>query len=353
MVKEDKEQLTNNQQEVVVTGGAGYIGSVLVSELLKAGHKVKCLDRFFFGSESLANVISNPNLEIIKDDIRWFDPKILKNVDVIMDLAALSNDPAGELDPSKTLDINYLGRIRVARLGKEYGVKRYILASSCSLYGFQGDILLDESSEINPLTTYAKANSKAEQDVIPLADSNFTVASLRFATVYGYSGRMRFDLAINAMVLGLFKNPKIPVMREGNQWRPFIHIKDVATAYMLVMNQPADKINGHVFNIGSDEQNYQILPLAELIGKSLGIQYEIQWYGSADFRSYKVSFKKFKDLVDFRPAYTPKEGSLEIFDALKSGKLYESLKTKTVEWYKYLIESYEFISDVAIRNTIL
>jgi nucleoside-diphosphate-sugar epimerase len=347
---EDELQVTNKQ--ILVTGGAGYIGSVLVADLLKAGHKVKCLDRFFFGIESLANIISNPNLEIIKDDIRWFDPKILKNVDVVMDLAALSNDPAGDLDPSKTFDINYLGRSRVARLSKEYGVKRYILASSCSLYGFQ-DGILDENSGIDPLTTYAKANSKAEQDVIPLSDSNFIVTSLRFATVYGYSGRMRFDLAINAMVLGLFKNPKIPVMREGNQWRPFIHIKDVAAAYMLVMMQPADKINGQVFNVGSDEQNYQILPLAELIGKSLGIQYEIQWYGSGDFRSYRVSFKKFKDLVNFKPAYSPKEGSLEIFDALKAGKIHESLKTKTVEWYKHLIDSYELISDVAIRNTIL
>ena len=166
------------------------------------GHKVKCLDRFFFGKESLAEVLSNPNLEIIKDDIRWFDPKILKNVDVVLDLAALSNDPSGELDPSKTIDINYLGRIRVARLSKEYGVKRYILASSCSIYGYNdNDGSVDEISKINPLTTYAKANRKAEEDVLPLADSKFSVTALRFATVYGYSGRMRFDLAINSMVL--------------------------------------------------------------------------------------------------------------------------------------------------------
>jgi nucleoside-diphosphate-sugar epimerase len=350
MANESEDELTKKQ--ILVTGGAGYIGSILVTELLKAGNKVKCLDRFFFGKEPLANVISHPNLEIIKDDIRWFDPAILKNVDVVMDLAALSNDPAGDLDPSKTLDINYLGRTRVARLSKEYGVKTYILASSCSLYGFQNGIL-DENSGIDPLTTYAKANSKAEQAILPLADSKFTVSSLRFATVYGYSGRMRFDLAINAMVLGLFKSPKIPVMREGDQWRPFVHIKDVATAYMLVMMQPPDKINGQVFNVGSDEQNYQILPLAELIGKSLDIPYEIEWYGSGDFRSYKVSFKKFKDVVNFKPAYTPKEGSVEIFEALKTGKLQESLKTKTVEWYKYLLNSFELVSNVAIRDTIL
>lgn len=337
---------------ILVTGGAGYIGSVLVADLINRGHTVKCLDRFFFGNESLSNVLSNSKLQIIKDDIRWFDPKYLKGVDVVMDLAALSNDPSGELDPSKTFDINYLGRVRVSRLSKEYGVKKYILASSCSIYGFQND-LLDENSKTNPLTSYAKANNKAEEDALPLADSNFTVTVLRFATVYGYSGRMRFDLAINAMVLGLYKNPKIPVMRDGMQWRPFIHVKDAVTAYTLVMNEESDKINGQIFNVGSDEQNYQILPLAKLVAESLGINYQVEWYGSGDFRSYRVSFKKFTDAVNFKPAYTPKEGSLEIFEALKNKKLTESPKTKTVEWYKYLLESYKLTSEVAMRDTMI
>jgi nucleoside-diphosphate-sugar epimerase len=338
--------------KILVTGGGGYIGSILTAELLKSGHKVKCLDRFFFGKEPLSDVLSDSKLEIIKDDIRWFDPKILKDVDIVMDLAALSNDPAGELDPSKTFDINYLGRIRVARLSKEYGVKRYILASSCSVYGFQEGILY-ENSLVNPLTSYAKANNKAEEDVLPLADSKFIVTVLRFATVYGYSRRMRFDLAINAMVLGLYKSPKIAVMRDGTQYRPFIHIKDAATAYMLTMIEQPDTINGQIFNVGSDEQNYQILSLAKLIGKSLNIDYDIEWYGSKDFRSYKVSFRKFKESVKFKPAYTPKEGALEVFKALKTGKLEESPKTKTVEWYKHLIASYELTSEVAIRNTVL
>jgi nucleoside-diphosphate-sugar epimerase len=343
---------SKKELQILITGGAGYIGSTLVKDLIKSGHKVKCLDRFFFGKEPLANVISNPNLEVIKDDIRWFEPHVLRNVDVVMDLAALSNDPSGELEPSKTFDINYLGRIRVARLSKEYGVKRYILASSCSIYGFQEGIL-DETSKINPLTSYAKANSRAEEDVLPLSDSKYTVTILRFATVYGYSGRMRFDLAINAMVLALYKNSNIAIMRDGTQWRPFVHVKDVAAACVMIMSQPSDKVNGHVFNVGSDEQNYQILPLAELIGKSLGVDYAIEWYGSADFRSYKVSFKKFKDTANFKVKYTPKEGALEIYDALKTKKLYESPLTKTVEWYKHLITSHKLISEVSLRNTIL
>lgn len=338
--------------QILVTGGAGYIGSELVKDLVSSGHKVKCLDRLFFGKETLEPFLTNPNLEVIKDDIRWFDPAHLKNVDVVMDLAALSNDPAGDLDPSKTFDINHLGRVRVARLAKEAGVRRYILASSCSIYGFQ-DGVIDETSSINPLTTYAKANRRAEIDNLPLGDSKFTVTALRFATVYGYSARMRFDLAINAMVLGLFKNPKIPVMRDGMQWRPFVHVKDVVAAYKLVMNIPQDKVNGQIFNVGSDEQNYQILPLAELVGKSLEVPYEIEWYGSSDNRSYKVSFKKFKDTAGFNPTYTPREGAIEIYQALKSGKLVESTKTKTVEWYKHLINSYNLVSEVSVRNTVL
>lgn len=338
--------------QILVTGGAGYIGSVLVKELLADGHKVRCLDRFFFGKESLRDVASNPNLTMIRDDIRWFDPSTLKGIDVVMDLAALSNDPAGELDPSKTLDINYLGRTRVARLSKEYGVKRYILASSCSIYGFQ-DGFIDETSPVNPLTTYAKANRRAEEDVLPLARSDFSVTALRFATVYGYSDRMRFDLAVNAMVLGLYKAPRIPVMRDGMQWRPFIHIKDASNAYKLIMNQPTDTINGEIFNVGSDEQNYQILPLSELIANSLNVKYEIDWYGSPDHRSYKVSFNKFKKLTNFFCKFTPKEGAEEIFAALKSNKLAETTKTKTVEWYKYLIECQNLVSEVASRNTIL
>ena len=143
--------------QILVTGGAGYIGSVLVSRLLKEGYKVKVLDRFFFGKDSLKHLSKNPKLTIIQADTRWFDPKILKNVDVVMDLAALSNDPSGELDPKKTLEINYKGRARVAKLSKEHGVKQYILASSCSIYGFKEGVL-NEKSPINPLTTYAKAN---------------------------------------------------------------------------------------------------------------------------------------------------------------------------------------------------
>ncbi len=338
--------------QVLVTGGAGYIGSILIRHLLEKGYKVKCLDRFFFGKESLNDISANNSLQLIRDDIRWFSPDLLDSVDVVIDLAALSNDPSGELDPAKTLDINYLGRVRVAKLSKDHGVKQYILASSCSIYGYRDEIS-DEQTPANPLTTYAKANFMAENDVLPLADSNFTVTVLRFATVYGSSFRMRFDLALNGMTLGLFKSGKIPLMRDGKQWRPFIHIKDVAKAYLAVIESSSDVINGQIFNVGSDDQNYQVFDLARIIGHSIGILYDIDWYGSVDNRSYRVSFKKFKDALDYRVKYTPKDAAVEIYNALKSGAVTDSPKAYTVNWYKNLLTNYDLMKEVVIKDTIL
>lgn len=342
-----------NKMQVLVTGGAGYIGSVLIRMLLDRGYKVKCLDRFFFGKEPLKDVLSAPDLELIRDDIRWFDPKFLRDVDAVIDLAALSNDPSGELDPAKTFDINYLGRTRVAKLSREYGVKRYILASTCSVYGFRQDMVLDEGSPTNPLTTYAKSNLMAERDVLPLADSNFTVTVLRQATVYGLSPRMRFDLAINGMTLGLFKRKKISVMRDGDQWRPFIHVKDTSKAFITVLESSEHKVNGEVFNAGSNEQNYQILSLAEMIGEAISIPFEIGWYGSPDERSYRVNFDKIHSTLGFSPDYTANEGAREVYEALEGGKVTDSLKTKTVEWYKHLLSMHATLKEIVIRDTIL
>ncbi|MEM3525891.1 MAG: SDR family oxidoreductase, partial [Candidatus Jordarchaeaceae archaeon] len=298
--------------KVLVTGGAGYIGSVLVELLLDSGYEVTCLDRLFFGRDTLKSVINHPKFRVIQDDIRWFDPKILEGIDIVLDLAALSNDPTGELDSQKTLEINYKGRVRVAKLAKEKGVERYILASSCSVYGFQ-DGLLNESSPTNPLTTYAKANLLAEQEILPLADDNFTALALRQATVYGLSPRMRFDLAINGMTLGFFKNGKIPILRDGNQWRPFVHVRDTSRAFILAMEAPKEKVSGEVFNVGANDQNYQIFPLAKLVAESVGLPFEYEWYGSPDYRSYQVSFDKIREVLKFKPQYTPREGAREIY----------------------------------------
>lgn len=321
--------------KVLVTGGAGYIGSVLVKLLLEKGYDVIVLDRLFFGIDSLKEI--EDRIKIVKDDVRWFDPYILNGVDVVIDMAALSNDPSGELDPQKTLEINYKGRVRVAKLAKKHGVKKYILASSCSVYGFQ-DGILDENSPVNPLTTYAKANVLWENETLPLADKNFCVTALRQATVYGFSYRMRFDLAINGMVRGFFKNGKIPILRDGTQYRPFVHVMDVCRAIHLAMEADDEKVNGEVFNVGSNEQNVQIFELAQRVANAIGVEFNYEWYGLPDHRSYRVSFNKIKEVLNFHPEYTIEDGAREVYEALKSRKLDpDDPATITVEWYKRLI----------------
>jgi nucleoside-diphosphate-sugar epimerase len=336
---------------VLVTGGAGYIGSILCRTLLERGYDVTCLDRLFFGTDPVKDVADK--IKLIQDDVRWFKPEVLKGIDAVMDLASLSNDPSGELAPEKTLEINYKGRARVAKLSKKQGVPRYILASTCSVYGFQDGIITEESS-LNPLTTYAKANALAEKEILPLAGKAFTATALRQATVYGFSHRMRFDLAINGMVLGFFKSGKIPIMRDGKQWRPFVHVKDTSNAFIRVMESDPESVNGQVFNVGNDAQNFQIFDLAKLVAESIKLPFAFEWYGSPDNRSYRVSFNKIKKTLRFEPKYTPKEGAKEVFDALKEGKLNaEDPRTITVKWYKHLLEMQTLIKQIEVDGAIL
>lgn len=337
--------------KVLVTGGAGYIGSVLSRLLLEKGHNVVCLDRLFFGMSPIQDIADR--ITLIKEDIRWFKPETLNGIDAVLDLASLSNDPSGDLDPQKTLDINHKGRVRVAQLSKKHNIKKYVLASTCSVYGFQEGTLTERSS-LNPLTTYAKANTLAEKDVLALADKSFNVTALRQATVYGASPRMRFDLAINGMVLGFFKKGKIPIQRDGEQWRPFVHVKDSSNAFTEVLESDPELVNGQVFNVGSNEQNVQIFGLAKLVAESVGLPFNYEWYGSPDKRSYRVNFDKIKKTLNYKTVHTPKEGSKEVFDALKEGKLSpDDPRTITVQWYKHLLEAHELVKSVEMNGELL
>ena len=329
---------------VFVTGGAGYIGSVLVRELLNEGFRVICLDRLFFGIDSIKDILSDRNFVIVHDDVRWFDPIVLRGVDVVIDMAAIANDPAGELNPAWTMAINYEGRVRVANLAKKHGVKRYILFSSCSVYGFQEHIV-NEESKPNPLTTYAKANLMAEQGVLPLADEKFTVTVLRLATVYGYSPRTRLDLVVNAMTYTAFREGKIIVEGDGMQKRPLVHVKDVVRAVKLVMESDPELVNGQIFNVGSNEQNYRIIDIANEVRKAIGRDVEIVFRGSPDRRSYWVDFTKIRKVLGFEPKYTVQDGAREIWRALETGELRPTIRNWTVKTYKYLIETWPEILD--------
>ena len=336
---------------ILVTGGAGYVGSVLLPELVKDNHLIKCLDRFFFGSDYLSQKQFEGKIELIRDDIRWFEPKILKDVDIVMDLAALSNDPIGALEPEKTYQINHLGRARVAKLCKESGVKQYILASSASVYG-QQEGTVNEDSIVNPITDYSKANRKAEEDVLKLNDINFCVTVLRFSSVYGSSPRMRFDISVNSMVLELFRSQKI-VVRGKNNSRPFIHIKDAVRAYQNVIASPKSVISGQIFNVGSDEQNYKMGDIAENIIKATGKKCDLELGDTNDHRSYITSFKKIKDSLGFVPSYSIKDGVNEIYNELSSKQLDSSIKTITLEWYKHIISDPKLFNELQINEQIL
>ena len=336
---------------ILITGGAGYVGSILIPSLIEEGHHVKCLDRFFFGDEYFKSKRFEDNLELIKDDIRWFDPKVLKNIDVVMDLAALSNDPVGDLEPEKTYDINHMGRLRVAKLSKAAGVPQYVLASSASIYGQQKETANEEST-ISPLTAYSKANRKAEIDILPLGNNDFSVTALRFSSVYGISPRMRFDLAVNGMVLDFFKNKKITIF-GGNNKRPFVHIKDAIQAYKLLLNTTISKINGQIFNVGSNEQNYIISDLAKEVGSALDPNSELEISNTPDERSYFASFDKIQNVLGFKAKNNVKDTSKEIFLSLKDGSLDYGEKTITLKWYNHIKNNKILFEDNSINGKFI
>lgn len=336
---------------ILVTGGAGYIGSVLLPELVKDGHYVKCLDRFFFGNEYLSQKQFEGKIELIRDDIRWFNPEILKDVEIVMDLAALSNDPVGALEPEKTYQINHMGRSRVAKLCKETGVKKYILASSASVYGQQNETV-NEESKVNPITDYSKANRNAEQDVLKLNDEDFCVTVLRFSSVYGVSPRMRFDISVNSMVLDLFKS-RLIVVRGKNNNRPFIHIKDAVKAYQKAIEAPSKIISGQIFNVGSDEQNYKMGEIAENIIKAIGIECKLELGDTNDHRSYITSFKKIRDSIGFATQFSISDGAKEIYNALSTNQLDKSMKTITLDWYKHIQSDPSLFNELHINKQIL
>jgi nucleoside-diphosphate-sugar epimerase len=346
-----KQEQGKARGHVLVTGGAGYIGSVLTELLLERGYEVTILDRFFFG-DTIADLRVHPKLHIVRDDVRWWADGGFQGIDAVCDLAALSNDPAGELDPAKTLEINHEGRARICRMAKQVGVRRYVLASSCSIYGFQDEVV-DETSSINPLTTYAVANRRAEESTLALASPEFTATAVRQATVYGLSRRMRFDLAINGMTLALYKNGSVRILRDGSQWRPMVHIRDTSRAFIAVLEADASRVNGEIFNVGSDDQNLQIRPLAERLCKTLGMPYVEDWYGDPDHRSYQVSFRKIRDRLGYATRFTPEDGAKETFAALKQGTLKDGPTTKTVDWYKSLIQWHDTLKTVVQHDVVL
>ena len=338
---------------ILVTGAGGYIGTMLVDLLLEQGHKVIGLDRYFFGETLLGDTLRHPSFTIVRKDNRDIAEADLKGVDAVCDLAALSNDPAGALDEQLTYAINHQARARTAQLAKQAGVKRYILASSCSVYG-AGEGVLTEDSKPNPVSTYAVANLKAEQDILPIGDSSFTVCALRQATVFGLSKRMRFDLVVNLMTINAVQKGKIFVLGGGRQWRPIVHVRDTARAFVSMLDKPASLINGKVFNIGNSEHNYQVLSLAYIVRENIPFPIELDVVpDDSDARDYRVSFDRAEKDLGFRVKATPADGTREIYEALKLGRVDTGPKTITVKWYQHIMDAKRLVDGLAIDGRLL
>lgn len=340
-------------KKILVTGAGGYIGSVLVPKLLEQNYEVLAVDRFFFGLDKLDQ---RQHLKIIKDDNRKLTPEIFEQVYAVIDLAAISNDPSAELFQNPTMSINADSRINNAKMAKAAGVERYILPSSASIYGYH-DKIVSETSPTNPLTTYAKANEKAEDEILKLADENYTVTVMRQATVFGLSPRMRFDLAVNGMTYGAYTTGELPLMRDGKQYRPFVHLQDTTDVMLLLLEAEHAKINGEIFNVGSNRCNYQLLDLAQTIADEVGTikgePVEIKFYGDPDHRSYRLDFSKIESTLGWQAQYDVAFGVREIASALKNETLKKDETTITLEWYNELMKWHKIIKQVEKYGGIL
>ncbi|MFP6596506.1 MAG: SDR family oxidoreductase, partial [Candidatus Hydrogenedentota bacterium] len=254
---------------VMVTGGGGYLGTWITALLIEKGHQVRIFDRFCFGDEPIQEFTANPDFESIRGDIRHLQnfPDLFDDVDAVVHLAGLANDPSCDLDPEMTMDVNVEASLELINRSVQSGVRRFAFASSCSVYGQGVHEFLDEESPTNPVSAYAVSKIEVEKILLGMASDTFEPVAGRMATLFGWSRRMRFDLAVNQMTATAVTTDKIKVMGGGKQWRPFVHVKDAARAFVLMLEAPADAVSGDAFNVGTDDQNVQILGLAERVAE--------------------------------------------------------------------------------------
>jgi len=303
---------------ILVTGDQGYIGAVMVPMLLDHGHTVGGLDCDWFEHSAFGKPLSAAPSR--KKDLRDLQPSDLSGFDAVIHLAGLSNDPLGDLNPALTYEINHAASVRLAKLAKENGVKRFLFSSSCSTYGAAGgDTLLSEEAEFRPVTPYGRSKVLVEQDLVKLADSSFSPTFLRNATAYGVSPRLRFDLVLNNLVAWAVTTGRILIKSDGTPWRPIVHIEDISRAFLAVLNAPTDSIHCEAFNVGSSEENYQIRDLAELVNEIVpGCQVEYAKDGGPDTRCYRVDFSKInKVLPEFKPSWNARKGAIQLYQAIQ------------------------------------
>ena len=299
---------------ILVTGGGGYLGCRLVSLLLEKGHNVRVFDRFCFGQEPVASFKDAPNCEIIAGDIRRLQehPGLFDGIDAVAHLASLSNDPSCDLDADMALDVNVESTRELAKQAAQKGIARFLLASSCNVYGRGVFEILDEESPPRPVSTFGQSKFEAEQLLLKMKSAYFEPVVARTATMFGWSPRMRFDVAVNHMVATALRSGSIKVLGGGNQWRPFVHVCDAAQAFLLMLEAPANKVSGEIFNVGGDEANSRIIELAHRVADVIGdITVEIPREDD-DLRNYCVTFGKIRAALGFQAGRSIDDGIQEI-----------------------------------------
>jgi nucleoside-diphosphate-sugar epimerase len=339
---------------VLITGHKGYIGTAIVPLFLSAGHDVSGLDSgifedCIFGGE----IVQIPE---IRRDLRDVERADLKGFDAVVHLAALCNDPLSDLRPELTFEINHAASLRFARLAKEAGVKRFLISSSCSIYGAAGDNLVNESAPFNPVTVYGQSKVMLDTDVSKLADDSFSPTYLRNATAYGVSPRLRLDLVLNNLVASAYTTGRIFLKSDGTPWRPIVHIQDIGRAFLAALAAPRKLVHNESFNIGQNDENYQIRELAELVAHTVpGCRIEYAPDAGPDTRCYRVDFGKVRQMLPgFRPAWNAKKGARELFEAFRQYDLpaedVEGPRFKRVAHVKRMIENGQLDPELRVTN---
>jgi len=303
---------------VLITGCNGYIGPVMSTVLKQAGHEVSGVDTGYFAEPSSTG--------FLRKDVRDLTPADLTGYHAVVHLAALSNDPMGELQPEWTHEINCGGSLHLARIARDAGVSRFLFASSCSIYGASENEFATEISPVQPLSAYAISKVKTEEGLDRLANAAFSPVSLRNATAYGVSSRLRLDLVLNNLVAWAFTTGKVQIMSDGSPWRPIVHIEDIARAFAAVLDAPREAIHNEAFNVGATEENYQVRDLGQIVSETVvGSTVTYSGKSSPDPRNYRVDFSKIRQaLPGFHTKWTARRGAAELLAACRELNLKEA-----------------------------